>query len=227
MKIYPTIAEALTLGGSKLAVDGVLLIGEHGKYPRNERRQTLYPRYEFFQEIVKVFRSSGRSVPVFSDKHLSWKWEWAKEMYDTARSMGFAFMAGSSLPVTWRTPSIEMPAGSVIREAMCVCYGGVDSYDIHALEAIQCMVERRKGGEAGVKWLEALSRRPLLDGAQGRRLAARTDGGRALPQLHADTVPARIQPQLAFPGRHAPPGQEPGRLPTTNTPMACSARCCC
>jgi hypothetical protein len=155
MKIYPSIAEALTLGGSMLAVDGVLLIGEHGNYPRNERRQTLYPRYEFFQEIVKVFRASGRSVPVFSDKHLSWKWEWAKEMYDTARNMGFAFMAGSSLPGTWRTPSLEVPAGSAIREAMGVFYGSVDSYDIHCLEAIQCMVERRKGGEVGVKWLEA------------------------------------------------------------------------
>src|SRR5512137_2477725 len=32
MKIYPTIAEALTCGGSKLAVDGVVLVGEHGKY---------------------------------------------------------------------------------------------------------------------------------------------------------------------------------------------------
>src|SRR5262245_45834034 len=108
MKIYPSIAEALTLGGSKLAVDGVILVGEHGRYPRNEKRQTMYPRYEFFQEIVKVFRSSGRSVPVFNDKHLSWNWEWAREMYDTARQMGFAFMAGSSLPVTWRTPSLEM-----------------------------------------------------------------------------------------------------------------------
>jgi len=91
---------------------------------------------------------------VFCDKHLSWKWEWAKEMYDTARSMGFAFMAGSSLPVTWRLPSIDLPAGSTIREAMSVYYGGVDSYDFHALEVIQCMVERRKGGETGVKWLE-------------------------------------------------------------------------
>ena len=43
MKIYPTIAEALTLGGSKLAVDGVVLVGEHGKYPRNEKGQTKYP----------------------------------------------------------------------------------------------------------------------------------------------------------------------------------------
>jgi hypothetical protein len=155
MKLYPSIAEALTLGGSTLAVDGVLLIGEHGRYRRNERGQTLYPRYEFFQQIVTVFKSSGRSVPVFNDKHLSWSWEWSKEMYDTSRRMGFPLMAGSSLPVTWRTPSIEMPLGSRIREAVCVCYGGVDSYDFHGLETLQCMVERRKGGETGVKWLQA------------------------------------------------------------------------
>jgi hypothetical protein len=155
MKRYPTIAEALTLGGSTLAVDGVLLIGEHGRYPRNEKGQTLYPRYEFFQQIVKVFKDSGRSVPVFNDKHLSWKWEWSKEMYDTARQLGFPLMAGSSLPVTWRTPSIEMPLGSRIREAVCVCYGGVDSYDFHGLETIQCLVERRQGGETGVRWVQA------------------------------------------------------------------------
>ncbi len=155
MKVCPTIAEALTLGSGKLAVDGVVLVGEHGKYPRNEKGQTRYPRYEFFQQIVAVFRSSGRSVPLFSDKHLSWNWDWAKEMYDTARSLGFPFMAGSSLPVTWRIPSVEMPQGARIREAVSVCYGGVDSYDFHGLETIQCMVERREGGERGVKWLEA------------------------------------------------------------------------
>ena len=110
MKIYPTIAEALTLGGSKLAVDGVLLIGEHGNYPRNKIGQKLFPRYQFFEQIVKVFKSSGRVVPVYNDKHLSWNWDWARKMYDTSRQMGFPFMAGSSLPVTWRTPSFEMPS---------------------------------------------------------------------------------------------------------------------
>jgi hypothetical protein len=155
MRIYPTIAEALTLGGSKLAVDGVVLVGEHGKYPVNEKHQTKYPRYEFFQQIVKVYRDSGRSVPLFNDKHLSWNWDWAREMYDTSRKMGFAFMAGSSLPVTWRTPSLEMPASARVRESICVGYGGVDSYDFHALETEQCMVERRKGGESGVKWVQA------------------------------------------------------------------------
>jgi hypothetical protein len=155
MKMYPTIAEALTLGGSKLAVDGIVVVGEHGKYARNEKGQTQYPRYEFFQEIFKVLKSSGRAVPIFNDKHLSWKWAWAKEMYDTAREIGAPLMAGSSLPVTWRTPSIEMPLGSKIREALCVCYGGVDSYDYHGLETIQCMVERRRGGETGVKSMQA------------------------------------------------------------------------
>ena len=155
MKLYPTVAEALTLGGSKLAVDGVILIGEHGRYPRNEKGQTKYPRYEFFKQIVKVFEDSGRSVPVFNDKHLSWNWDWSKEMYDTSRRMGFPLMAGSSLPVTWRTPSLEMPLGSRVREAMCICYGGVDSYDFHGLETLQCMVERRRGGETGVKWVQA------------------------------------------------------------------------
>ncbi|HVX67910.1 MAG TPA: hypothetical protein VHA11_14960 [Bryobacteraceae bacterium] len=155
MKIYPSIAEALTLGTSKLAVDGVVIVGEHGKYPVNEKGQTLYPRYEFFEEVLKVFRASGRAVPVFNDKHLSWNWDWAKDMVEKSRELRFPFLAGSSLPVTWRTPSLEMPAGARVREALCVGYGGIDSYDFHALETIECMVERRPGGETGVRWLQA------------------------------------------------------------------------
>jgi hypothetical protein len=174
MKMYKTIAEALTLGSDKLAVDGVVLVGEHGNYPRNEKGQTKYPRYEFFEQIVDVFRKSGRSVPVFNDKHLSWNWEWAKKMYDTSRELNFAFQAGSSLAVTWRTPLVEMPAGAKIREALCVCYGGVDSYDFHGLETIQCMVERRRGGESGVKWVQAYRGaafwQALRDGVWSREL---------------------------------------------------------
>jgi len=154
--IYPSIAEALRCGGDKLAVDAVLVIGEHGDYPQNDIGQKLYPRYEFFKQVVDVFKADGRSVPMFNDKHLSWKWEWAKEMADTAREMNFPYLAGSSLPVTWRMPSIDMSYGAEVNEVMCVAMGGVDSYDFHALETIQCMAERRKGGETGVAWVEAL-----------------------------------------------------------------------
>ena len=69
---------------------------------------------------MDVFRASGRTVPYYNDKHFSWKWEWAKEMYDTSRKMGFPLMAGSSLPVTWRMPAVDMPLGATVREAVCV-----------------------------------------------------------------------------------------------------------
>jgi hypothetical protein len=155
-KIYPTIAEALRCGGDKLAVDAVLTIGEHGDYPRNKIGQKLYPRYEFFKQATDVFRKDGRSVPYYNDKHLSWKWEWAKEMVQTAREMRFPMLAGSSLPVTWRMPSVDMPYGVEVEEILCVAIGAVDSYDFHALETLQCMAERRKGGETGVVSLQAL-----------------------------------------------------------------------
>ena len=217
MKLCPSIAEALTLGGGKLAVDGVVLVGEHGKYPRNEKGQTKYPRWEFFQEIVKVFRSSGRSVPVFNDKHLSWNWEWARQMYDTSRELRFAFMAGSSLPVTWRTPQVEMPLGARISEALCVCYGGVDSYDFHGLETIQCMVERRQGGESGVKWVQAYRGekfwdalregvwpRPLMDAALCRShtlTPARAGFNHVFPS--ADDMRRLVRDPVAYRYEHA------------------------
>ena len=153
---FDTIAEALTLGGDKLAVDGVVIIAEHGDYPRNEKGQTRYPRYDFFKQVVKVFEESGRSVPVFNDKHLSTKWDECVEMVEDSRRLDFPFLAGSSLPVTWRLPGIDMPYGVPLTESVCVGYGGVDSYDFHALETAQCMSERRQGGEVGIESVHAV-----------------------------------------------------------------------
>lgn len=155
-KIYPTVAEALRCGGDKLAVDAVLLIGEHGRYSTNEIGQKQYPRYELFMQIAKVFQQDGRTTPVFNDKHLSWKFEWAKEMVDTAKSMRFPLLAGSSLPVTWRMPAIDLPYGAEVEEIVGVAFGAVDVYDFHALEMMQSMAERRKGGETGVVAMHAL-----------------------------------------------------------------------
>lgn len=154
--IYPSIAEALTFGTSQLAVDGVVIIGEHGKYPRNEKGQTLYPRYRFFQEVIKVFTASGRSVPVFNDKHLSTDWRECVEMVAASHRLQFPFLAGSSLPVTRRLPAVEVPLGSPLAESVCAGYGGMDSYDFHGLETAQCQSERRRGGEVGIQRVVAL-----------------------------------------------------------------------
>jgi hypothetical protein len=154
MKICPTIAEALTLGTSKLAVDGVVVVAEHGVYPLSPNGIMMRPHYEFFEQITNVFRSSGRSVPYFNDKELSWNWDWSKKMVDVSHELNFPLQGGSSLAVTWRVPSVEFPLGAVAKEALSVGYGGMGSYDFHGLETIQCMVERRKGGETGVEWLQ-------------------------------------------------------------------------
>jgi hypothetical protein len=157
-QVYPTIPEALRCGGDKLAVDAVLLIAEHGKYPRNDKGQVLYPRYEFFKECVDVFEKDGRAVPVYNDKHLSWSFEKAKWMVDAAKRLKFPLLAGSSLPVTWRLPDLELPLKCEIEDALMVGVGGSDPMDYHALEAMQCMIERRKGGETGVRSVQ------LIDG---------------------------------------------------------------
>jgi hypothetical protein len=168
VRIYPTIAEALTLGRPKLAVDGVLIIGEHGAYPKNEKAQTLYPRHKFFQETISVFKQSGRAVPVFNDKHLSTNWDECVAMVRASKELGFPFLAGSSLPVTWRIPSIELPLNMPLAESVCASYGGIDSYDFHGLETAQCMSERRAGGEAGVRSIHAVRGRKVWDMLEGR-----------------------------------------------------------
>jgi hypothetical protein len=161
-RLSESIEDALTLGTGKLAVDGVLLICEHGDYKYNPKGQKLYPRYEYFQQIVKVFEKSGKTVPVFCDKHLSYDRKKAAEMVATAKKMRFPLMAGSSLPVTWRRPELEFKLGTKVTEALVASRGEMEIYGIHALEALQCMVERRftnsdpKPANQGVKAVTCL-----------------------------------------------------------------------
>jgi len=154
--IFRTVDEALTLGGSKLAVDGVLLIGEHGAYPVNDKLQTLYPRFEMFLKITDVFRQSRASVPMFNDKHLSWSFRQSRRMVEISRELKFPMLAGSSVPVARREPAIDGPFGASYKKAVAISYSGLDIYGFHLLEALQCIVERRKGGETGVRSVQCL-----------------------------------------------------------------------
>lgn len=158
IELCKSVAE--TLGGEKgLDVDAVLLIIEHGDYPLNEFNQILYPRYELFEQIIEVFKKSKRGVPVFVDKQLSYDHEKAAKMVATARELGFGLMAGSSLPVTWRLPEIEPPLGTPFTEGLVTFgfdRGTPEIYLFHALEVLQCLLERRPGSESGVKSVECL-----------------------------------------------------------------------
>ncbi|MBK9166048.1 MAG: hypothetical protein IPM24_01140 [Bryobacterales bacterium] len=162
---YETIAGALCLGGDALAVDAVLSIGEGGRYYTNDLGQVLFPRKRFFDEIVAVMRRSKRVVPLFTDKHLAYRWDWAKEMYDTARAMQIPLMAGSSLPLAERRPPLDLPARARIEEAIAIHGGHVETYDFHALELLQSIVEARAGGETGVSRIQFLEGDALWDAA--------------------------------------------------------------
>ncbi|WP_406695433.1 hypothetical protein V5E97_30860 [Singulisphaera sp. Ch08] len=183
--IFPTVTGAIGIGTREVAVDGVIVIGEHGQYAHNRLGQTLYPRRRLFEEVVHAFRILKKRVPVFSDKHLSYDWLFARWMYDLARHEGIPFMAGSSLPVAWRLPALNVPIGSELSEALAVGYADLDAYGFHALETLQCVTERRQGGETGVLsvrcvtgpqvWEEAKAghwSKELLDAVEPARQAA-------------------------------------------------------
>ena len=84
-------------------------------------------------------------MPVFNDKHLSYSWAKAKKMVGWAEELKFPLMAGSSLPVTWRRPELELPLDTPVEDALVAAYGPIEVYGFHALETLQVMVERAQG----------------------------------------------------------------------------------
>jgi hypothetical protein len=77
-------------------------------------------------------------------------------MYDTARELNVPFMAGSSLPLLWRRPPLDVELGAAMTEAVGISYHTLDAYGFHALEMLQCLCERRRGGEVGVAAVQCL-----------------------------------------------------------------------
>ena len=156
-KLARSIDEAITLGTDQVQVAGVLSIGEHGDYPLTpDTKQQMYPRRKFFEQIAAAFQRGGKVVPVFNDKHLAYRWDDAKFMYDLARKRKIPLLAGSSVPLAWRLPAFELELEAELESALTIGYSGLEIYGIHALEAHQAMIERRRGGETGIVSVQAL-----------------------------------------------------------------------
>lgn len=158
-RLCRNIPEALRCGGDRIAVDAVLTIVEQCQefpYSKNDKGQILLPRYDFFQQCAQVFETEKRSVPYFNHKQLSFSFSEAQEMVKTAKRLKFPLMSGSSMPVTWRLPHVDVPFGVRVEEAVMVGFGNFDGMDFDALEAMQAMLERRKGGETGIKAVQLL-----------------------------------------------------------------------
>lgn len=154
--IFKTIGEAVTLGGNELAVDGVVIVGEHGDYPLNLKGQWMLPRWWMYEQVIRVFEKSKRSVPVFNDKHLSYNWDESKWMFDKSRELKFALSGGSSIPVHYRHPDIELDIDTPIKASVVVGGASDEGALFHCVDVLQAHVERRKGGETGVKSVQCI-----------------------------------------------------------------------
>ena len=155
--IYKTVGEAVTLGGRELAVDGVVIVGEHGNYPTDLKGHWLLPRWWIYQQVIRVFEQSKRSVPVFNDKHLSYNWDDAKWMFDKSRELNFPLTGGSSIPAYFRKPEIEIAIDTPIKNSIVLGGASDEGGIFHCIDVLQAFVERRKGGETGVKAVQSIS----------------------------------------------------------------------
>ena len=154
--IYKTVGEAVTLGGNELAVDGVVIVAEHGNYPTDLKGHWLLPRWWIYQQVIKVFEQSKRSVPVFNDKHLSYNWDDAKWMFDKSRELNFPLTGGSSIPAYFRKPEIELAADTPIKSSIVVGDSADEGAIFHCVDVLQAFHDRRKGGETGVKSVQSI-----------------------------------------------------------------------
>lgn len=187
-RIARTIDEAITLGTDKVQVAGVISIGEHGNYPFTpDTKQQMYPRRRFFEQIAAAFQRGGKVVPVFNDKHIGYRWEDAKFMVDTARERKIPFLAGSSVPLAWRVPALELDHNDELEDVVTVGWDGLEIYGIHTLEAHQAMIERRRGGEAGIVSVQALQGDAIHRAAAERRWSVE------LFEIALATLPGNVQ----------------------------------
>lgn len=180
VRICKSVREALCLGGEKLAVDGVAVIGEHGNYPRTPRGNFMYPRKKRFDEVTAEFQRAGRVLPLMNDKYFAYDWADARAMYDRVKRDRIPFFCGSSLPLTWRKPALEFQRGIELEEVLAVSFSDLEEHGYHAIELLQAMAERRKGGETGIAeiryaegeavWQDKSWSRELLDAALKHRV---------------------------------------------------------
>jgi hypothetical protein len=180
IEICQSVAEAVR------NVDGVAVIGEHGNYPRTPLGNFSYPRKRYFDEITRAFDAAQRTVPLFNDKYLAYDWSDAKAMFDRIHQNHIPFLCGSTLPLTWRRPDISFAAGSRFDELLTVSCGDLEEHAYHAIELLQSVAERRRGGETGVAQVRYLEGPDVWNVSPQMREAALSRRVNPPPAAHDD-----------------------------------------
>ena len=78
--------------------------------------QILLPSYDFFQQCAQVFEDEKRAFPTSITSNSPYSFEQAQTMVKTANRLRFPLLAGSSFPVTWRLPDVDIPLGAQVKK---------------------------------------------------------------------------------------------------------------
>lgn len=149
--LFDTVEEALLGGGHDFRVDGILIIGEHGDYPKNRYGQILYPRKLLFDKCLRMMLEYDRIVPLFTDKGYAIETDDIIAMYEQVKKHNIPFMSSSSIPFAFpRSDSPPVPGGAPLHRMFGFIFGDLERYAYHTLEMMQAYAERRAGGESGI-----------------------------------------------------------------------------
>jgi hypothetical protein len=85
-----------------------------------------------------------------------------------AASRGIRLLAGTPMGVSWRLPDLELPAGAAVKEALIVVQGASPGSELDGLEGILPILERRRGGESGVRAVRSVSGEGLWQSSRER-----------------------------------------------------------
>lgn len=170
MVLYPTISETLRCGKSSIGVDAVLVLADSGSKPRlTQSDREMCDRYRYFQQIVKIFHEEQKALPLYFSHFLSDYFKESEIILSTSHKIGSPLMTGSTTPLTWRMPECDLPYGRAVKEAVVVTGRDSEAAEFEALEAMQGMLERRRGGETGVRSVQLLQGDPVWQAASEGR----------------------------------------------------------
>lgn len=154
--MFDSIEETLKCGGSTFQLDGIIIIGEHGEYGKNEYGQIMFPRKLFFEKCLNVMLEANRIVPVFSDKGFAIVREDIEWVYAQVKKYKIPFMSSSSIPFAFQHPHPQtIPSGAPLHRMFGFIYGDLERYSYHTIEMLQSVAERRAYGESGVEAVTA------------------------------------------------------------------------
>lgn len=182
LTISPTAEEAVE------SADAVVIVPRSPGAMANER----------FLQIALEHMPTGKACFVYGA--LANTLEQGRELLGLARSRQVALLAGTPLCVTWRLPAVELQRGTRLAEALIVVQAGALSNqasppapsatlagaELHALEGLLPVIERRSGGESGIRSIRFL---------EGKELWRAGDKGLWSWQLLASAISRSHSPQ--------------------------------